>query len=1071
MLELSSTLFAGEGSVKRKACGRRVLSTALPITRVALARLLVLLIFLPFSQQAFARPVSRPPQTPNALEALQWIAEGQRLVEKGTRAAIVEAIDKYTAAYEVFRRTNFRMGMGTALFAAGAARSILGQKRRALEIFLDALTYIKEVGDPFFTGTALASIGLAYSDLSEWKPAIDFLNQALTLLKPDKNPELVASVLCGLGGTYVKLGQKQKSFEFLNRALSLAQQTRDRGLETNARLLIGSALSAMGQERKALESIEEALRIARERKSASSEALALLSRASSHNALGDRQRAILDYNEALRVGGEAGVWTVRATVLNNLAQIYLDLGEIEKSLALYEESIRVCETDGEPEGAASPLNGIGAIYVLRAEPLKALGYYQKSLALVRAVRHQSQEAGTLINISRVFDLFGQHEQALKANHDAVVVYKAVEDPVGEATALTNLGAIYNKLGRHAEALEYLNRALEIQRATENRAGQAYTLLGIGTAHRAGGNPAKALATYAEALALMTAVEDRVGEATISNDLGFTYDLQGDYQKASEYYLRALSLTRAAGDRRGEATVLSNLGFMREKQGDLKEAESLYEQAINLRENVRTAARLEEFKTEVSNESAELYSRAILQKVKSGKSDDAFELSERAKARTFLDQINGVRIDMRKSADRELIEQEQALRFELASFDKQLQAEMARGATEARRALEERLKQARQAYAEIIVRLKASNPGYAELQGYSSISRIEIQRLLGPQTTLLSYYVTESKTVIFVVTRDSLKVVESPVGEKELRNSIEWFRSFANLRSPESVSLRQLYGWLIAPVRHYLRTPMVCVIPHRILHQLPFAALYDGKGYLGEDHTIYYLPAGSLLPSVERRSGRACKRLLALAEAKASGRPSLRYVDQEAEATARLYQGKALLSGQASKDEFLRLAADYDILHIASHAELNTRSPLFSRILLSPNQNGNQGLDVREIYDLNLKRTNLVMLSACETQLGAQSRGDEIVGLNRAFIYAGASTVIASLWRVDDQATSLLMRSFYTHLKLGRGKAEALRMAQSETRRQYANPYYWAAFVLTGEAGSSGQIPAEGTRRRMARRRK
>jgi CHAT domain-containing protein len=185
----------------------------------------------------------------------------------------------------------------------------------------------------------------------------------------------------------------------------------------------------------------------------------------------------------------------------------------------------------------------------------------------------------------------------------------------------------------------------------------------------------------------------------------------------------------------------------------------------------------------------------------------------------------------------------------------------------------------------------------------------------------------------------------------------------------------------------------------------------------------------------------------------------------------LYQGKALLSGQASIDEFLRIAGDYDILHIASHAELNSRSPLFSRILLSPNQNGNQGLEVREIYDLNLKRTNLVMLSACETQLGAQSRGDEIVGLNRAFIYAGASTVIASLWRVDDRATSLLMRSFYAHLKRGMGKAEALRMAQSETRKQYANPYYWAAFVLTGEAGLSGQIHADGTRRRVARLRK
>jgi CHAT domain-containing protein len=420
----------------------------------------------------------------------------------------------------------------------------------------------------------------------------------------------------------------------------------------------------------------------------------------------------------------------------------------------------------------------------------------------------------------------------------------------------------------------------------------------------------------------------------------------------------------------------------------------------------------------------------------------------------------------------LIEQEQSLRFELASLEKKLQEEMARGgAPEARGPIEERLKQGRLAYAEIVVRLKASNPEYAEMQGYSPVSLVEIQRLLRPATTLLSYYVTASKTLIFVVTRNALKVVEVPASEMDLRNAIDWFRNFASLRSRESVSLQKLYGWLIAPIRQYIKTPMVCVIPHSILHQLPFAALNDGKGYFGDQHTIYYLPAASLMPTINRRSRRAGKRMLAVAEAKAAGLPFLNYVDQEAEAMSRLYQGKALLSGQATKAEFLRLATDYDILHIASHAELNTRSPLFSRILLTPDRNANQGLEVREIYDLNLNDTSLVVLSACETQLGAQSRGDDIVGLNRAFIYAGASTVVASLWKVDDQATSLLMRSFYTHLKRGRGKAEALRIAQSETRRQYSNPYYWAAFILTGDAGSSGPSEGDSLRRTMTRRKK
>jgi CHAT domain-containing protein len=129
--------------------------------------------------------------------------------------------------------------------------------------------------------------------------------------------------------------------------------------------------------------------------------------------------------------------------------------------------------------------------------------------------------------------------------------------------------------------------------------------------------------------------------------------------------------------------------------------------------------------------------------------------------------------------------------------------------------------------------------------------------------------------------------------------------------------------------------------------------------------------------------------------------------------------------------------------------------------------GNDGsLTVRDVYNLNLSRTGLVVLSACETHLGAQSRGDDIVGLNRAFIYAGTPTVIASLWTVDDESTGAFMVSFYSHLRRGMSKAESLRAAQRETRNRYPHPYYWAGFVLTGDPGTTAPVPVrdEGLRK-------
>jgi CHAT domain-containing protein len=189
----------------------------------------------------------------------------------------------------------------------------------------------------------------------------------------------------------------------------------------------------------------------------------------------------------------------------------------------------------------------------------------------------------------------------------------------------------------------------------------------------------------------------------------------------------------------------------------------------------------------------------------------------------------------------------------------------------------------------------------------------------------------------------------------------------------------------------------------------------------------------------------------VSQSQASGLPSLRYADEEASSVTRLFNARPLLTGRATRAEFLKRASRYDVLHIAAHAELNASNPLFSRIHLASDREENGAIEVREIYGMDLK-ANLVVLSACETQLGARSKGDDIVGLNRAFIYAGASSVIASLWTVDDEATSLLMKTFYIGLKRGKSKAAALQAAQIATRRKYPHPYYWAAFVLTGDPG-------------------
>jgi CHAT domain-containing protein len=333
---------------------------------------------------------------------------------------------------------------------------------------------------------------------------------------------------------------------------------------------------------------------------------------------------------------------------------------------------------------------------------------------------------------------------------------------------------------------------------------------------------------------------------------------------------------------------------------------------------------------------------------------------------------------------------------------------------------------------------------------------DVQRQLDKDTTLLSYFVGPDETLAFVITQNSFRAVRIWVKDKELIKEIAWFRAFPNLgNSPAaapdlSVTLKQLYNQLIAPVRPYLKTRTVAIIPHRELHFLPFAALTDGLHYFGAQHTLFYLPSASALPYIKREVPGT--RMFALAQSRASRYPRLYYADAEAKTVAGLYNTQPLTTGTTSKSEFLKQSADYSLIHIAAHARQDTVSPLFYGISLGADKDHTEKLEVREIYQLNLSQTSLVVLSACHSDWGIPTQGDDVIALDRAFLYAGASTVIASLWLVDDKSTSELMASFYKYLKNGMSKAEALRAAQSDTRRKHPDPFYWASFVLTGDPG-------------------
>jgi len=346
---------------------------------------------------------------------------------------------------------------------------------------------------------------------------------------------------------------------------------------------------------------------------------------------------------------------------------------------------------------------------------------------------------------------------------------------------------------------------------------------------------------------------------------------------------------------------------------------------------------------------------------------------------------------------------------------------------------------------------------------------EVARELPADRALIEYVVGSRQIAIFVLRHDGLHAVLEPVRAVDLESKITLLRDL--IRRPDSTDwelpARSLRRLLVDPIEKagWLHgANEITIVPHGFLHYLPFATLVRptraGNRFLIEDYVVSYLPMAGALPMSSSPQPRG-ERLVALAPSVSN----LQFTSGEVRAVAAAFgrQATAIVGPKATETWFKHVAGDYDVIHFATHGFFNKTNPLFSGVQLEPDAQNDGRLEVYEILGLHL-RAQLVTLSACETALGSGyfteiPAGDEFVGLTRAFLSAGASTVIASLWEVNDSSTARLMQSFYRKVSED-SPSLSLAIAQRSMLHgdiAHRHPYYWSAFVLVG----SGQalIPA------------
>ena len=491
--------------------------------------------------------------------------------------------------------------------------------------------------------------------------------------------------------------------------------------------------------------------------------------------------------------------------------------------------------------------------------------------------------------------------------------------------------------------------------------------------------------------------------------------------------------------------------------------------------LQAIARLEEIRPTATSNATDyqywermisVYDRSIGALYRQGQYDKSLEIAEKARSRRFLDHLGGKQLGGRHGTDASFKTNASLILQSVTLLEEDMIQSAQESGIKLRQIYQDGTRYTKkvEAYTNAIKRVSESDYQLGLAYNVIPASPDQVQKRLPAGTLVLEYYVSDEAIYTWVIGRDRIKAQRIPIPRAELKQLITEFRSDIRLGAVKrgiaptgdgiqrGKDLKQkLYDLLILPVEKELQARRVIIIPYGILNYLPFQALHDGRRYMVEKYAISYLPCLSVLEFIADWKSSAKPAILAFGNPDlGDAKLDLPAAEQEVEIIKNLYPTAKVLKRRAADEATAkRLMQQYNIIHFASHGEYVPEAPLYSCLRLAPGKGEDGRLEAEEIFDLNLDAT-MVVTSACQTAVGRIGKGDEVIGLTRAFLYAGAESVLGSLWSISDEATAVLMREFYANI--GRmEKHQALRKAQLKMLKseEYRDPFYWAAFNLTG----------------------
>jgi CHAT domain-containing protein len=960
-------------------------------------------------------------------------------------------------------------------------------KSEALEVFRKSIPVWHAAKDIAYEAQAFYYVAYTANQLGQYADAEEAAAKGRSLSQAAGNKNLEAYLLDELGASFNNRGEKAKALDIFLEALKLRSDNDPIGRATTLSN-IAIAYHGIGERRKALGYFEQFVSILHETGENLKESTTLGNMCVINNDLGEYKTAKELCARALEMKREIKDISGQAITLSNTGNIYGNMGDYQKALDLYWQALAIHKKFNEDQGAAIVINNIAWTYSQAGEYQKAIDYYTQVIEPFRKRDNNPGLATLLSNIGVNYAKLNDFSKALEFHQQALAHRTEKNDRDGRAISLNNIASCYAHLGDKQKALEYYTEAVALHRTVQNDRQLATTLKNLGVFYRDEGQPTKALEYFNEARSLRAKVGDQNTQASVLSEIAKIEFARGDFLSARQLIEQAIAQIES---------VRINLKSQQLRRSYLASVREYYEFNIQVLMRLHEQKPDEGFAAAAIEVSEKSRARSLLEllrepraEIEQGVDPSVIEregylrrvIAERAERQTRL--LSG------KYTEDQALALSKEIETLTTEYD-QVQA---------------RIREASPRYAALV---EPEPLSVAEIQKQVlDQNTLLLEYALGEQKSFVWVVTHDSvksielpgravieqgaKRFYQLLTERGTPVPNETLAQRQQR--------LAHVDTDYPQAAANLSRMLLAPVAAELGQKRLLIVAEGVLQYVPFAALPspgdDVERPLIVDHEIVNLPSASVLAVLREEFGNrkpASKAVAVIADpvfsasdsrlaqaVKTGGADSSPFVDaQRSAAESGVNDLVRLRFSRQEADEIARLAGekrnlkavdfaanrstatnaslgDYQIVHFATHGLINNQHPDLSGVVLSlVDEQGrpqNGFLRLYDIYNLKLN-ADLVVLSACQTALGKEIKGEGLVGLTRGFMYAGAPRVVATLWRIDDRATADMMRRFYeAMLKDGLRPAAALRAAQLSMLRdrRWHSAHFWAPFTLQGE---------------------